>query len=254
VRAVIGELISNLSADNASRVHGVPLVFDPDATNVNAFAGCDDNGAPFIAGTEGLLEAIDGIAQTQATDELYGTRTYDAYTSVVGPRLAQSKGGSAALPLGTIPLQYLLLPQRLSRAHEIFDEVVAFTFGHELSHHYLGHTGCARGQAGGVGPAVASLGHLITTAVPWLNQPNEALADNAGVINVLDTGKRRMATAYRWTERGGLTLLDFFARLERAAGLSPLNVVGYLQTHPNPSVRIPLLQADARVWWLQHPG
>jgi hypothetical protein len=251
-RAVLKELIANLSAQNQSRVAAIPLVFDPNPNEVNAFAGCDDNGAPYIAGTEGLLEAVDAIAQTKATDELYGTRTYEAYVAAVMPRMITKDGGSALLPVGIIPPQYWIDVRRISRGHEMFDEIVGFTFGHELSHHYLGHTGCANGQAGTIGPAIAQLGILATNILPAVNQPNETLADVNGCLNMLDTGRARATFAYRWTEQGGLTLLDFFARLERASGANPL--LGFLRTHPNPSLRIPVVQTTAATWRLQHPG
>ena len=250
-QAVLAELEANLSPTNQRLVAGIPLVFDPNPADINAFAGCDDSGAPFIAGTEGLLEAIDAIAQTRATDELFGTRTYDAYAAAVTPRLVSAQGGSAMLPAGIIPPQYWLDPRRISRAHEMFDEIVAFTFGHELSHHYLGHTGCANGQPPGVPPAVGDLGRLLSR-VPLFNQPNEIAADTSGCINVLDTGLAREAHAYRWTEEGGLWLLDFFARMDQAAGANPL--LGFLRTHPNPGLRIPIVQGVAATWRLQHPG
>jgi hypothetical protein len=251
-QAVLKELESNLSPTNQRLVAGIPLVFDPNPNDINAFAGCDDSGAPFIAGTEGLLEAIDAMSQTKATDELFGTRTYDAYTNAVTPRIVSTQGGSALLPVGIIPAQYWLDPRRISRAHEMFDEIVGFTFGHELSHHYLGHTGCANGQPPGVPPAVSDLGRLLSSRVPLFNQPNEIAADTNGCINVLDTGRARMAQAYRWSEEGGLWLLDFFARMDRAAGANPL--MGFLRTHPNPGLRIPIVQGVATTWRLQHPG
>jgi hypothetical protein len=251
-RAVAKELASNLSAEQQARVASIPLTIDPNPNEVNAFAGCDDSGAPFVAGTEGLLEAIDGISQTKATDELRGTQTYEAYVGIVAPRLVTKDGGSAMLPVGIIPVQYWVDPSRISRAHEFFDEIVAFTFGHELSHHYLGHTGCANGQAGTFGPAFAQMGQLATAVLPFINQPNEAAADMNGCVNVLNSGRARASGAYRWTEQGGLWLLDFFARLERASGASPW--LGFLRTHPNPGIRIPLVQGTAATWRLQHPG
>jgi len=249
-RAVARELVGNLSPVNQSRVASIPLVFDPSTSEVNAFAGCDDGGAPFVAGTEGLLEAIDAIAQTKACDEMFGTQTYETYIGIVAPRLVGKDGASALLPLGVIAPAQWLDPRRISRAHEIFDEIVAFTFGHELSHHYLGHTGCAAGQAGGLGPAIAQLGLLATSILPAVNQPNEAAADMSGCVNVLDTGRARAPAAYRFTEQGGLWLLDFFARLDRASGSNPL--LGFLRTHPNPGLRIPLVQSTAAAWRLQH--
>jgi hypothetical protein len=253
VRAILAELIAALPAATATKVRGIPLVFDPDPNDINAFAGCDEKGAPYLAGTVGLLEAVDAIAQTKATDELFGTQTYDAYLRAVLPRLTQAKGGSAALPMGTIPPQYLLDPRRLSHAHELFDDVVAFTFGHELGHHYLNHTGCANGQPMGNGPNPAVLGQLVVRVIPGLNQFNEAAADNAGCINELDAGRARRPN-YRWSEKGGLLLLDFFSALERAAGVSVFNPIGFLRTHPNPQIRIPFVQATARTWYAQHPG
>jgi hypothetical protein len=244
--------VAHLSAQNAARVSAIPLVIDPNPNEVNAFAGCDDNGAPFVAGTEGLLEAIDGIAETKAADQLFGTQTYAVYVSVVAPRLVSKEGGSAMLPPTIISPIHLFDPRRISRAHEIFDEIVAFTFGHELSHHYLGHTGCANGQTGGPGPAIAKLDQLAAALLPLLNQPNEIAADSAGIINVLDTGVERSAHAYRWTEEGGLWLLDFFARLDRTSGANPW--LGFLRTHPNPGLRIPVVQGVAATWRLQHPG
>jgi hypothetical protein len=252
IRAVENELVGHLSAQNRVRVANVPLVFDPNPNEVNAFAGCDDGGAPFLAATEGLLEAVDAIAQTRSTDELYGTQTYAAYVNAVAPRLVSQEGGSAALPLGILPAQALYDVRRISRAHEMFDEIVAFTFGHELAHHYLGHTGCANGQAAGLGPALEQLGRIVTNLGNVFNQPNEVAADSAGCINVLDTGLARSPAAYRWRETGGLALLDFFAGLERASGANPF--LGFLRTHPNPGLRIPIVQGVATTWRLQHPG
>ena len=253
VRAVLNELIANLSPDKQARVQGIPLVIDPNPNTINAFAGCDEHGAPFIAGTQGLLVAIDAIAQTVANDDLFGTRTYDQYINAVVPHLVQSGSASPALPLGIIPLTTVIDPRRLSHAHEVFDDIVAFTFGHELSHHYLGHTGCAVGQGGSVGPSPAALGQLVTRVIPGLNQPNEVAADTAGCIDVLDTGRARRP-AYPWTERGGLLMLDFFSRMDAAAGVSPLNPVGFLQTHPHPAFRIPIVRGVAQAWHQTHPG
>lgn len=253
LRGVLNELLAALSPSNQALVRGIPLVFDPTG-EVNAFAGCDDSGAPFLAATSGILEAVDAIAQTKATDEMFGTQTYDAYCNAVLPQLVRSDKARAGLPAGIIPTQYGGDLRRWSRAREIFDEVLAFTFGHELAHHYLGHTGCAKGQ-GGPGPDPTKLGR-IATAVPLFNQVAEASADSAGAYNSLDAGRARRPQ-FEWSENGGVTLLDYFARIERAAGqggpLSLLNPLGILKTHPNPLARIPLLQAVARTWHQQHP-
>ena len=129
--------------------------------------------------------------------------------------------------------------------------MAAFTFGHELSHQYLGHTGCAMSQAGALPQALAQLGQLFTSGPASFNQPNEVVADNYGARSTLDAGRARSPGAYAWTEVGGLWLLDFFERLNRASGASPL--LSILLSHPDPALRIPLVQAAAASWRLQHP-
>jgi hypothetical protein len=251
-RAVLAELASNLTTEQQRLVAGVPIVFDPSPNEVNAFAACDDSGAPFVAGTEGLLEAIDAIAQTRATDELYGSHTYDAYTAEVLPKLVSSTSASPGLPAGVLPATAWTDPKRVSRAHEMFDEIVAFTFGHELAHHYRGHTGCAHGQPAGIPPAASDVRRLASAAIPLINHLNENEADQYGCFDVLATGRARAGRAYRWTEEGGLFLFDFFARLDAASGANPL--VGFLRTHPAPGLRIPQVQFWAATWHFQNPG
>src|SRR5207253_1888542 len=148
----------------------------------------------------------------------FGTQTYDAYCNAVLPQIVKNDKAHAGLPAGIIPANLGPDPRRWSRAHEMADEVLAFTFGHELGHHYLGHTGCAKGQGGGNGPDPAALGRLVLR-VPAFNQFAESAADTAGCYNALDTGlARRNQGLYPWNEEGGVFLLDYFGRLERAAG------------------------------------
>ena len=255
VRNILAELINVLSPQNQSLVRGIPLTFDP-TLEVNAFAGCDEQGTPFLAATTGMLEAVDAIAQTKATDELFGTKTYDAYCNAVLPQMVRNPNARAALPAGIIPAQFGGDARRWSRARELFDDIIAFTFGHELAHHYLGHTGCAKGQAMGNAPDPARLGRLLSV-VPLFNQAGEAASDSAGAVNALDAGRARRPQ-YEWSETGGVLLLDYFARIESAGGgggpLSLLNPVQFLRTHPNPLARIPIVQTVARTWRSQRPG
>ena len=253
VRSVVAEDVAALTPDNQARVRGIPFLFDPNPFEINAYANCDDHGSPGIVGTEGLLEAIDAIAQTRATDELYGTNTYARYVTSVVPNLVQSDKASAALPLGVIPLSAIADPRRWSRAHEWFDEIAGFTFGHELSHHWLGHTGCAYGSPNpnGLFPyAWSRLGQALGPVAPSFVQPAENQADNEGTNTVLAAGRAR-APQFRWSEEGGLALLDFFLRLEDASGQTQ---VAFLATHPSSHLRIPWVQLSAAAWHVQHPG
>jgi hypothetical protein len=255
VRQILGELVAALSPDNRAKVANIPMTFDP-TFEVNAFAGCDERRQPFMAATAGILEAVDAIAQTRATDELFGTKTYDAYSAQVLPQLSKSETARAGLPAGIIPTNLGPDLRRWSRAREIFQEVMAFTMGHELAHHYLGHTGCANGQPMSNAPDPALLGRLLTR-IPTFNQVAEAAADSSGAIDVLAAGRARRPQ-YAWTENGGLFLLDYFARIESAGGgggpLTLLSPVQFLRTHPNPLARIPLVQTVARTWRAQNPG
>jgi hypothetical protein len=194
------------------------------------------------------------MSQTQATDEIFGTHTYDAWVKDATPKLLAKDPISPGLPAGIVPVQYWPDPRRLSRAHEIFDDVIGFTFGHELSHHYLGHTGCAVGDDRP--PAtledVAKIFARNASRIPVFNQPNESAADQWGVINVLETGKARPPVMYRLTERGGLLLLDFFSRIEVAAGGND-PFVAFLSSHPNSRYRYGQVQQIAQTWWSQQP-
>lgn len=250
LRSILSELIAALPAERQAKVRGIPVSFDP-SFEVNAFAGCDERGSPFMAATEGILEAIDAIAQTRATDELFGTQTYEAYCAQVVPQLVRSESARATLPAGIIPAQYGGDARRWSRAHEIFDDVLAFTFGHELAHHYLGHTGCANGQPMGSGPSPALLGRLVTRVLPGLNQANEVASDTEGTVNVLNAGRARRPQ-FAMSEQGGMMLFDYFSRMDRAAGGNPLNPVGFLRTHPNPAFRGPIVQAVAQNWYARN--
>ncbi len=88
------------------------------AGNVNAFAACDnDGGAPFVAATS-LLEAIDAISQTKATDEeaLRSGRTTS--TARASSRRASTRPAAACrplLPAGLIATAYWVSPRGGSR-------------------------------------------------------------------------------------------------------------------------------------------
>jgi len=252
---ILAELIRALPAQSRPLVEGIPLNVDP-TIEVNAFAGCDDKGNPYMATTAGILEAVDAISQTKATDELFGTQTYEAYCAQVLPAIVSSPNARAGLPAGIIPAQHGGDPRRWSRAREIFQDVIAFTMGHELAHHYLGHTGCAKGQALGGAPDFSRLGRAASNVIPVVNQFQESASDSAGIYDVLDAGRARRPQ-YEWSEYGAVTLLDYFARIERAAGgggpFSVLSPVALLKSHPNPLIRIPIVQQYARTWRASHP-
>ncbi len=249
-RAVLKELVANLPPEQKSRVEKIPMVFEK-SSDVNAFAGCDDKG-PFIAGTTGLLDIANGIAQTLATDEMrgQGSHTYDDYLKVAVDKVLEDTP-NLFYDLGNLPPDVGLDKARLSRAHEIFDDVVAFTFGHELAHHYLGHTPCATKTP--LERDLANLGNIFSNFAPILNQPAEIAADQNGIFNVLFTGRSR--ARHPFTDRGAKLLLEFFASLEKAAGDGNRSFLrNFLSTHPASPLRLRVLDEAIARWHRDQGG
>jgi hypothetical protein len=247
VRQVLDSLIAHLPSTQASRVRGIPLKLDPGVDDINAYAGCDAHHKPFLAATEGLLYAIFAVAETKACDEVDGAHSYDAYMNAIVPVLTAQKPGSPKLPANVLPAQCVVDPRVLSRARENFDDIAAFTFAHELAHHYLGHTGCAINDSPFT-QGLATVEHLSQALVPAFNQPNEIAADSAGLYNVMDTGRARRPR-YEWSEKGALMLLDFFARLEGSGATQ----IAFTHAHPPSTLREGWVRTTATTWRFLHP-
>ncbi|MEZ4314341.1 MAG: M48 family metalloprotease [Polyangiaceae bacterium] len=242
--AVMGELMAGLSAANQQKVKNIPFFADPTVGEVNAFAACDDQGQPLMAITDGLLEVEANIAQFKANDEIFGTNKLDQYLTLLANQQQPGQPVVKTPPGFTDPAQNVD-GRKVQRQHQLFEEQVAFVLGHELGHHYLGHTGCANGAGGGSrGVSPADLARLASNVIPLANQPNELAADAAGTNNLLTAGSRR--AGYKWTEGGALLTLDFFARLDQ---LTPMSILfGFERTHPAPQIRKPLVVATANSW------
>lgn len=237
---MLNELVAALQPANKAKVQGIPFVFDAQTSEVNAFAGCE-NGAPFMAMTLPLLRAVGHIAEAKAADEVFGTQRVSVYTR----QAAEAMAANAPIPdppPGFYAPQEAQDPRKLGRQRVILDEMIGFVLGHELAHHYLGHTGCANGSAsGGIDPGI--LFRLPSRVIPVFNQPIEAGADVNGVENLLDTGVNRPGGL---TELGAVLTLQFFGTLQQ---LSPSSLLlGVLRTHPQPQLRIPLVQSTAGQW------
>lgn len=242
--SIMGELMAALPAANQQKVKNIPFFADPTVGEVNAFAACDDQGQPLMAITDGLLEVQAHIAQFKATDETFGTNKLDQYLTLLANQ--QQPGKPVVRPQAGFadPAQHVD-GRKVQRQHQLFEEQVAFVLGHELGHHYLGHTGCANGSGtGSRGVSPADLARLASNVIPLANQPNELASDAAGTNNLLTAGARRQG--YKWTETGALLTLDFFARLDQ---LTPVSILfSFERTHPIPQIRRPLVQATANSW------
>jgi hypothetical protein len=234
---IIQELIAALPANYRQKVQGIPLAVDDTVGEVNAFAACTAGGKSLMAITDGLLDIENHLAQAKATDEVFGTNKTSEYIAFIAKN-QKPKQPIAHMGAGFIPPAQQTDGRKVKRQHELFDEQVAFVLGHELGHHYLGHLPCTAG--GNVTSAEVS--HVLSSALPIFNQPNELGADWNGTQNVLAAGAKR-APNYRWTEGGGLLTMRFFEGLDQ---MSPIDVVfGFERSHPPPAIRVPTIQQAA---------
>lgn len=241
--------IDALPASKKSVVEKIPLLFEDNKAEINAFAGCDDTGKTFVVVTAGMYQMLDLMAQTRATDETFGTGYYDEYIK----ELAKQQEGKAQilpLPPGMLDPTKSLDQRKLKRQRELFDEAIAYVTGHELAHHYMGHLGsvCSGGAGGTIKPG--DVIRLAKKVVPAINQANEIQADIEGVNNLLSAGQNE--SEYKWSEGGALLVIDFFKKLRDLNPGAPLFT--FMMTHPAPEVRGPIVKNTANWWRLSHPG
>ena len=241
-KAVLDALVAALPNDARARVMGIPLAVIEDPKEVNAYAGCDKSGRAFMGITAPLLTLQAASSEAKAFDELYGTQHYGEYVGLVANSVRGGKAVQGLAP-GKLAVPGALDPRKLSRQKFLYDQQLAFVLGHELAHHYRGHTGCANGGAS-AGVSGEDIGRLLSNAVPVFNQPLEIEADVHGVRNTLDAGARQPGSP--WTEEGAMMTLDFFNRLSQFG--PEVLLLGFFQTHPHPTLRIPIVQSTAQQW------
>ncbi len=238
VTALVAELISALDASIRGRVERLPITFDPNANDINAFATCTKSGKATIAITDGMLILTAYLAQLQASDEVLATRYFDQYVNYVAKN-QQPNAPVLAPPAQWLPAASRNNPTKVARQQQLNDEMLAFVMGHELGHHYLSHLPCTS-----ILPLdAAEVGILLTDVVPAFNQPNELAADVAGTRNLLEAGRRR--TTYHLTEGGALLTMRFFRALDQAR---PSDMFNFERTHPPPSIREPIVQTAAQAF------
>ena len=239
---VIAELVAALPDATRAKVQGIPLQVIEDPKEVNAFAGCSKNGGAYMGITSPLLLIAARTSEAKAYDELYGTQKLAELASGLATEVRAGKTVSGP-PAGFLPLPQAVDPRKLARQRLLLDEQIAFVLGHELAHHYRGHTGCANGTPA-TGISAQDVGRILSSTVPLFNQPNEIESDVQGTFNLLDAGARR--SGGRWTEEGAFMTLDFFGRLQ-SLGVDTV-LLGFLMTHPPPQLRLPIVNNSAQQW------
>lgn len=243
-RVVLSELVAALAPEHRVRVENIPLQYTTNLAEVNAAAGCRRAGGSLMAVTGGMLALVSAASEAKAVDELANTNLLSAYYDQTVQAVRREQPVQP-LPPGSVPPQAALDPRKLARQRFLFDEQIGFILGHELAHHYRGHTGCAHGgNETGQEAQAEEVVRIVSNTMPLFNQPVEMEADSWGVVDVLDAGARRVGG--RWTEEGGILSMDFFQRLEGERGTSPILI--FVRSHPPAILRRPIIQMWADKW------
>ena len=238
---VVAELVAALPESSRAKVASIPTIVIDDPKEVNAYAGCNKSGAAFVAITKPLLIFHARAAEARAFDTVFQTRYYESFVKSIADEIRSGRPIQGPPP-GTLPLPQALDPRKLAHQQLLFDEQLAFVLGHELAHHYRGHTGCV--ASSGTMVVAEDIARVLSSTVPFLNQPNEIDSDVQGVQNLLSAGAKRQSGA--WSEAGAMMTLDLFSRLQ-SLGIEDM-LLGFLATHPPPQVRIPIVQTAASQW------
>jgi hypothetical protein len=240
---ILNELVAALEPQHQTRVTGIPLNFAENPAEVNAAAGCSrSTREPFMLMTRGILRLLAATSEAKAIDEGANSQLLNQYMDFIVTRV-RNEQEVLQIPAGSVPPAWASNPTKLARQRFLFDSQVAFILGHELAHHYRGHTGCASRGATAQQTDMESITRAASGALPPLNQPLEVESDTWGIINTLDAGARRPA---HWNEDGANLSMDFFTRLEGERGRSPILI--FVRTHPPALLRRPIIGLWASNW------
>ncbi len=244
------ELVESLFEAQRARVASIPFHVVSDRSEPNAAAGCSDRRAPMLMVTSAMIVVCASSAEALAYDELAGTHTLDAYAAALVDDL---RSGRPVRPLDRSLITGAMAndPRKLAREVLLFDEQVAFILGHELAHHYRGHTGCAgEGSTTASAREAEDLQRGLANAASPLEQPFEVEADVWGVTNVLERGRARTAASPgsgAWNEEGALLSLEVFRHFGplAAGGVDP---GVFMSTHPPSELRAPVVSQAALMY------
>lgn len=240
--AIYQELMAHLPEARRARVQGVPFHVVDEMAEPNAAAGCAaGTRAPLVFMTRAMLVMAAGVAETRAYDELGSTSQYENYAQIAVQAIRSGRP-IPAVPVDLVSGPLATDPRKLARQRHLYDQEIAFILGHELAHHYLGHTGCTP-AATATEDQAEQLQRSLAQAVPPLEQPNEVAADMWGVTSVLETGHTRAGGA--WSEEGALLSLDTFRHL---MAMGDDIALLFLSTHPPSEIRAPIVLQVSSQW------
>ncbi len=236
-------LVAALDTHQSEQTRAIPFEVLDEPNEPNAAAACTRaTRTPVMMITSAMLELAAGISETSAYDEAAGTTTYETYVTSVIEQVRNQRPVQGVDPsLHTAP--HSIDPHKLARQVHLYDQQIAFIVGHELAHHYRGHTDCVSGRTDAERERGAISRRLAHT-IPTFSQPREVEADMWGVVNVMESGRGR--TGGVWNQEGALLNMDFFRRLADQGGAEL--VLAFLSTHPPALVRIPIVRSTAQQW------
>lgn len=242
-RTIHRDLVAALDPHARSQTQDIPFEVVDEPREPNAAAACTrSTRRALMMITSAMLELAAGIAETKAYDEVAGAATYERYVTAVIDQVRREQPVSRISPsLHAAP--HATDPHKLARQLHLFDQQIAFIIGHELAHHYRGHTNCVAGRTQAEVQR-DELAQILAHTVPPFSQPREVEADMWGVVNVLEAGRSRQGGV--WNHEGGLVNMDFFRRLSDQGGAEL--VLAFLSTHPPAFVRIPIVRSTAQQW------
>ncbi|MGE0791332.1 MAG: hypothetical protein AB7S26_37000 [Sandaracinaceae bacterium] len=243
--AIHQALLAALDERERQQVGQIPLSIVIEHEEPNAAAACIRQGGTTEARmmiTSAMLELCAGIAEAKAYDEIAGTHTYEDYVTTVVDLIRRGqpvRGVEASVHPGPHNVD----PHKLARQRHLFEQQVSFILGHELAHHYLGHTNCVSGRSDAQIER-DEMSSVLAHTIPPFEQPREVEADMWGTVDAMEAGRERPEGT--WTEEGALLNLDFFRRLTDRGGEEIL--LAFLSTHPPSIVRMPIVQSTAQQW------
>lgn len=244
-REIHRELLEGVLPAQRARVQGIPFHVVSDRVEPNAAAGCSEQRAPMLMITSAMIMVCAASAEARAYDELAGANALESYAQAL---LEDLRNGRAvrALDRSLLSGPNASDPRRLARAIHLYDQQVAFILGHELAHHYRGHTGCAEDGATTASAREAEeLQRGLANAASPLEQPFEVEADVWGVTSVLERGRTRAGGV--WNEEGALLSLEVFRHFGPLAG-GGVDVGVFLSTHPPSELRAPVVSQAAAMY------
>jgi hypothetical protein len=235
-------LMRSLEPAEQRALQGIYVAVDPSTTDPLALPACDDDGDYVVVVSRAMLELVQQVAYTDASDRLRSTHLRGAY----GPLLARAQlPGAPLLPPPPAPLAPEMTAVPLAEATDAFaHDALAWLVADEVAHALAGDVVCPH-------PTVTHEHaddewtpeeHAMALELAPARMKGMAASDASATSRVLAAGRSDVPAIEL------LTVLAAFedARPEGAAWT-------YLTLHPHASERAETVRQTERRWQGAHP-